>query len=318
MLNPTINITFTDAETNQLLAFSFVHEVEIEKSRKTLTNTCKITLPRKIKVLNGDINTILKRGSKVSVTLGYEPNSRLEFTGYIARIDAKIPFVVYCEDEMWKLKQNNLSKAFKKVKLKEVIDFIYKGPSRVADLVIGDIVIKQQSTAQVLDALKKFALQAYFDADGVLVVDFAGSLKAAPIEVIYDFNKNVIDNNLEYTRKEDIRIKVKGTSKTATGKKIEFIGGDADGEERTLNYINIDQDDLRLIVNKELDKLKQDGYKNSFNTFGLPYAEPGYVAIMKDAEYQERDGSYLIEAVVTTSGVNGFRRKVTLERKLTA
>lgn len=112
MLNPTIHITFTDPAGKNQLVFDFVHEVEIEKSRKTLTNTCKITLPRKIKVLNGDINTILKIGSKVSVTLGYEPNSRLEFTGYIARIDAKIPFVVYCQDEMWKLKQNNLSKAF--------------------------------------------------------------------------------------------------------------------------------------------------------------------------------------------------------------
>jgi len=318
MLNPTINISFTDPAGNSQLDFDFVNNVEIEKSRKTLTNTCKITLPRNIKVLNGDLNTILKRGATVNVSLGYLPNKAVEFTGYIARIDAKIPFVVYCEDEMWKLKQNSLSKAFKKVKLKDLIAFIYQGKSRVADLMIGDIVIKQQSTAQVLDALKKFALQAYFDADGVLVVDFAGSLKAEPIEVIYDFNKNVIDNELEYTRKEDVRIKVKGTSKSPTGEKIEFYSGDADGEERTLNYINIDQDGLRKIVTKELEKLKQDGYKNSFTTFGIPYAEPGYVAIMRDVEYQEREGSYLIEAVTITSGVSGFRRKVTLERKLTA
>ena len=316
MLNPTINITFTDPAGKRQLDFDFVHEVEIEKSRKTLTNTCKITLPRKIKVLNGDINTILKRGSKVVVTLGYEPNKRVEFTGYIARLDAKIPFVVYCEDEMWQLKQNSFTKSWQKVTLKELISFVYPGVSKVANLTLGGFVIKQQSTAQVLEALKKFGLQCYFDADGTLIADFGGSLKAKPIEVLYDFNTNIIDNDLEYARKEDVRIKVKGISKTATGKKIEFITGDVDGDERTLNYVNIDNDDLRLIVTKELNRLKQDGYKNSFQTFGEPYAEPGYIAILSDPEYPERTGSYLIEAITTTSGVNGFRRKITPERKL--
>jgi hypothetical protein len=316
MLNPLIHITFTDQKSANSLEFDFVHEVEIQKGRKELTNTCKITLPRKITVLNGNINTILKRGSKVVVKLGYDKDLMTEFTGYIARIDARIPFVVFCEDEMWNLKQNSFTKSFASVSLKQLISYIYPGTSRVSDLRLGGFVIKQQSTAQVLEALKKFGLQCYFDVDGVLVAEFAGSVSGNRKEVLYDFNINIIDNDLEYKRKEDIRIRVKGISKLPDGKKIEVFFGDIDGDERTLNYVNLEKADLIKIVEKELDKLKQDGFKNGFTTFGLPYAVPGNIAVLTDNEYPERNGSYLIEAVTTSSGIKGYRRKIVLERKL--
>lgn len=314
MFNLISHITFTNGD--QYLEFPFVNTVEIEKSRKNLTSTCKITMPRKIKVLNGDINEFFKRGTKVVVKLGYEPDLITEFTGYIARVGAKVPVEIHCEDEMWNLKQNSITKSYKKVSLKQLIGDIYTGPTRLADLNLGGFVIKDQSTAQVLEALKKFAMQAFFDTDGVLVVDFAGSTKNRVDEVRYDFNTNIIDNDLEYTRKDDIRIRCKGISKLPTGKKIEFYWGDKDGDLRTLNYVNLDQKDLEKIVKKEIDKLKKDGFKNGFTTFGAPYCEPGYAAILTDAEYPERNGSYLVEAVTTSFGVDGFRRKVMLERKL--
>lgn len=310
-------IWFDDLILKRRIQFDFCTNIEIEKSRKTLTNTCKITIPRNIKEIDQtDLKEYFKPGLKVTVFLGYDGNLKKEFTGYITQVSFKIPTTITCQDEMWNLKQNSLSKAFNNAKLKDVVNYIYKGESRVADLVIGDMVIKQQSTAQVLDYLKKFALQAYFDNDGVLVVDFAGSLKQRPIEVIYDFGKNVIDNDLEFNRKDDIKIKVKGVSKTRTGKKIEFITGDLNGDERTLNYINIELDELKKIVSNELNKLKQDGLKNSFRTFGIPYCEPGFIAIIRDQEYPERNGSYLIESVDTSFGIQGFRRKITPERKL--
>lgn len=315
MLNPICNITFTNGD--QYLEFPFVTGVEIEKSRKNLTTTCKITMPRKIKVLNGDINDFFKRGTKVVVQLGYAPELRTEFTGYVARVGAKIPVEIFCEDEMWQLKQNSLTKSFKKVKLKELVSFAYSGVARVADLELGGFVIKDQSTAQVLEALKKFALQAYFDTNGILVVDFAGSTQNKVNEVFYDFNLNIIDNDLEYSRKDDIRIRCKGISKLPTGKKIEFYYGDKDGDLRTLNYINLQQKELEKIVKKELDKLKQDGFKNGFTSFGIPYCEPGYAAVLNDPEYIERNGSYLVQGVSTSfTADGGFRRKINLERKL--
>ncbi len=322
MLNPICRIEIYHPDGNQYLEFPFVSNIEIEKSRKNLTNTCKITLPRKLKVLKEskgvyvDINTIIQRSSKVVVKLGYEPELRTEFIGYVARIGTNIPLEIQCEDEMWMLKQNSITKSYKKASLKQVISDVYKGNARVADLNLGGLVIKDQSTAQVLDALKKFGLHSGFDSDGALVVDFAGSTKKEVEEVLYDFNINIIDDDLEYIRKEDIRIRCKGISKLPSGKKIEFIWGDKDGDLRTLNYYNLDQQDLEKIVKKELDKLKKDGFKNGFTTFGIPYCEPGDIAVLNSREFPDRNGSYLIESVKITFGTGGFRRVVSLERKL--
>jgi hypothetical protein len=311
-------IQFDDIKNEKRLEVSFCVNIEIEKSRKTLTNICKITLPRKIKGYEDlDINkTFLKPGLKVSVFMGYNGELKQEFSGYISQVSFKIPLVVTCQDEMFNLKQNSLTKSWSSVDLKELIAFIYPGKASVADISLGGFVIKQQSTAQVLDSLKKYGIQSYFDSEGVLVADFAGSTKDKPRRVNYDFNKNIIDNDLEYTRKEDIRIKVKGVSKTPTGKKIEFVTGDTDGDERSLNYYNIDEESLKKIVNKEFEKLKKDGLKNTFTTFGIPYAEPGDIAVINDIIYPERNGSYLIESVTTSHGVTGFRRVITPERKL--
>lgn len=322
MLNPICLIEIYHPSGNEYLEFDFVSNIEIEKSRQSLTNTCKITLPRKLKVLrekNGvyvDINTIMQRGSKVVVKLGYAPEKRTEFTGYIARIGTNIPLEIQCEDEMWKLKQNNITKAYNKVSLKQLISDIYDGEARVADLELGGLVIKDQTTAKILDGLKKFALQSYFDNDGILVVDFASSTKKGVDEVLYDFNVNIIDDDLEYVRKEDIRIRCKGISKLPSGKKLEFIWGDKDGDLRTLNYVNLDQKALETIVKKELDKLKKDGFKNGFTAFGIPYCEPGDIAVLNSDEFPDRNGSYLIESVKITFGTGGFRRVVGLERKL--
>jgi hypothetical protein len=51
MLQLSCLITFTDASGKTYLSLPFVNEVEIDKSRKTLTNTAKITIPRKLNIL---------------------------------------------------------------------------------------------------------------------------------------------------------------------------------------------------------------------------------------------------------------------------
>lgn len=317
VLDCKITFAFDHGDYTRSTEIDFVTEVEINKSRKNLTDTCIIKLPRKLKILEGgNTNEIFRRGAKVTVSLGYQPEMVLEFTGYIARLDAQIPFTIYCEDEMWHLKQNNFSKAYKHVSLKELVKFVYPGKSRCADMQLGAFVIKSQTTAQVLASLKKYGLRAYFENDGALVVDFSSSLKNGNVEVIYDFHKNVIDDDLVFLSTLDKRIQVRGISRFETGKGIDYITGDKDGDLRTLHYYNTPLKDLKRIVKEELKLLKKDSMKNGITTFGQPYIEPGDVAVLIDHEHLERNGSYLVESVVTTFGVDGFRRRVELERKL--
>lgn len=315
MLTPNTYITITDPTGTNYLEFSFVIEGKINKSRRTLTNTAKITLPRNLKVLNGDINTIIQRGAKVVIQLGYDGNLKTRFTGYVSNVNAQIPLTIDCQDTMWTLKQNSFTNTWKKVKVAEIIKYIYTGATQVVDLEIGALVVVKQSTAQILEGLKKFGLQCYFDND-VLIVDFAGAVHSTGNEVNYDFYQNIIENKLDYKVKEDTRIKVIGVSKLPNGKKYQLVAGDNDGEIHTLHYFNMNQDQLQKIVNAEIDKLKYEGYKGSFTTFGLPEIDPGDISVMTDPLYPEHNGSYLTEAVEISFGVDGYRHEPKLERKV--
>jgi hypothetical protein len=317
-------IRFTDNTEKTFLEIPFANDIEIDKSRKTLTNTAKISLARKmiIKTATGiislkrvDIDPYFRRGLQVEIFLGYNDDLTSMFTGYIARVDAKIPFTIYCEDEMWNLKQNSFTKNFGSVKVSEVVKYVYPGAAQVVDLQIGGIVIKKASTAQVLQGLKKFGLQCYFFS-GTLIVDFAGVVHNKGKEVFYDFQKNIIDNDLEYKSSDDIRVKVRAVSKLHTGGKIEIVSGDNDGAEHTLHYVNLDKTALQKIVDAEIAKLKAPGFKNGFTTFGMPLVEPGDIAVLNDDNYKEHNGSFLVESVKTTWGGGGYRHNPIIERKL--
>jgi hypothetical protein len=323
-------ITIVDPTGNLSVDIPII-SIEIDKSRKTLTNTAKIEMPRSVMLCkpNGStfsfaqtaVNSIIQRGASVTIQIGYDGNLVTEFTGFIAHVSADIPVVIKCQDSMWTLKQNSFTHTWPKgVRVSDIISFIYPGLAVVVDLTIGGLVVVKQSTAQILEGLKKFGLQCYFDVDAfgnnLLIVDFAGVVHTHGKEVIYDFYGNIISNDLEYKLKEDARIKVVAVSKLANGQKIQIVAGDNDGEVHTLHYANMDQDQLQKIVTAEIGKLKYEGYTGTFRTFGLPLINPGDIAYLQDGKYPEHDGSYLAESVKTTFGVKGFRREITLERKL--
>ena len=232
----------------------------------------------------------------------------------MARINAEIPFTIECEDEMWQLKQQVFTKKFGRVKVKEIVDFVYKGQSDVIDLTIGGLTLKEDNGAKALEYLKKYGLRAYF-SNGILKVDFAGSFSAGK-RIYYNFNRNIIDPQLQYSRQDDIRIRVKGISKFKDGRVVSVILGDAGGDLRTLNYVNLEKSELEKVVKSTLDKLKYDGYKGTYKGFGIPFIRPGDTAVIDDPTWTERKGSYETEEVRTTFNMSGFRREITPERKI--
>jgi hypothetical protein len=325
MLRLTSNISITDISGEFYVEYLPIIEVVINKSRKSLTNTAKITMPRNVHALKGkqtvDINKLIQRGSAVSIQIGYDGNLLTEFKGYVSSLGADVPLEVFIQDEMWMLKQNSFTKTWGKgTKVADIVSYIYKGKIAVVDLSIGGFLVAKQSTAQILDGLRKFGLQCYFAPDvngeNTLYVDFAGAIHPTSEEVIYNVYQNVIKTDLEYKRQEDSLVQVIGVSKLPNGKKIQIVEGDNGGSVHTLHYSNMEADQLQKIVSAEIDKLKYNGYKGTFTTWGIPYIEPGYSAIMQDDIYPERDGSYLVETVKTTFGIKGFRREITMERKL--
>lgn len=314
------NITITDPTGKSYLENLPIVEVKIKKSRKTLTNTASISLPRNIKVLNGNINDIIQRGAAVNIQLGYDGNLSTRFTGFVSNVNAQVPLTIDCQDTMWTLKQNSITQTWPAgTKVADIVSTVYKGNAVVADLEIGGLKAVKQSTAQILEGLRKFGLQVYFGTDSfdnnILYVDFAGAVHSGQ-NINYVFYQNILENRLDYKLATDSKIKVTGISNLDSGKKIQIVAGDQDGEEHTLSYYNMDAVNLQKIVTAEINTLKYEGFKGSFITFGLPQCEPGDIAVLTDPTYPEHNGSYLIEGVDITFGRNGYRHEATLERRL--
>ena len=70
------------------------------------------------------------------------------------------------------------------------------------------------------------------------------------------------------------------------------------------------------MADKVLKEAKYDGFEGDVTSFLLPYATRGMAAEIIDKEHTNREGNYFIKSVVTTYGMSGARRKVTLGNKL--
>jgi hypothetical protein len=262
------------------------------------------------------IKDLIKSGDSVVVNVGYNHEMNEEFIGYVSNVKPSIPFEITCEDEMWKLKQiGNLRKNWKAVKLSEVLSYIAPGYSYdVLDADLGVFRINNESAAQVLKNIyQTYGLVSYFRGKTLVV---GKPYPTTNTNVKYHFQKNIISSDLEFMAKDDFKLKIRAISMSPDNKKTEVTVGDDEGEERTLHFYNISKTQLTARANEHIDKLKYDGYRGTLTSFGQPYVQHGYGAELIDEAYPERAGTYLVDKVKTTFGMNGFRREVKIGGKL--
>lgn len=101
--------------------FQKITACEIVRDSEALTTTCKLTLPRKVK-WKGETSIPIRRGDKISVWLGYDDNLQLAFSGYVLRIGVKTPVEIFCEDDMFMLKQTPcVKKSYKNVDIQTLL-----------------------------------------------------------------------------------------------------------------------------------------------------------------------------------------------------
>jgi len=302
------------------LIFNYINEVVIDSSWKNFTDTCSIRLPRNLKLKQEKLQDIIKRRDKVVIKLGYDDILITEFVGYVTNLKPSIPIEITCEDEMYALKKGPVSLSYKKITLPELIKAIAPGYEyKVFDADLGSFLVQKATPAQVLEKIKEsYGLNSFFRISNDKPVLHVGVnyTDADAQTYIYKFQDNVVGNNLEFKSKEDMKLKVKAISIMPDNKKIEVEVGDTDGEERTLNFYNVPEKSLKELADKEIEKMKYDGYRGSIIVFGTPTARSGDKAEIRDQEYPERDGTYHIEGVKVTFGINGYRREVILGQRV--
>lgn len=196
---------------------SFIlHEVadcEIDSTWAHLTDTAKITLPRKIffkdntgrKISwaantdiygNPDKTPLVMRGDKINIQLGYAyftssgirqmvTTFNNEFTGYVTRIENKTPVVLHCEDNMYLLKQTKVDNKVwsnSTYSIETMLKEMIKSHPEISVNVdnykhkTGDYISRGQTVAQVLDEIRKnYHLESYIRPKGTPIGDGAGN-----------------------------------------------------------------------------------------------------------------------------------------------
>jgi hypothetical protein len=349
MLQPVFEIIINNGREE--IKFNFVNSFEIEETYENLTQTAKVIIPRKLKFEGIDLfagqNPLFKRGDSIQINAGYYPRMRKLFTGYISKVHAKIPIELECEDEMWLLKQYEVSypqKTYKqtlgkngkplrkpkvysdKITLNELLSHILTTDIKCAnldktnyfqDINLGQFRMSNATPAQALEVLKEnYGLYSYFK-EGVLYVGFANNASTTNEVKLY-IEKQVINlNDLEWMDENDIRIKVKAVSIQDDNSKIEVEVGDPDGEQRTIHKHNMNAADLKEVAEAFLTENKYTGFQGDLVTFGEPYATFGDRVNLVSTKLPEQNGVYLISKVKRTLSVGGgFRQIKTLGEKV--
>lgn len=301
--------------------FEGVVSCDVESSWDLLTSTAKVVLPRRLtwegRSVVMDRDPLLRKGQRISIDLGYDNNNKRVFDGYVTRITTNSPFEVYCEDAMWLLKQRTITKSWKRVSLSKLLDEITGGLITVkcVDMDLGAFRINKATIVEVLEALRKSFFLKSFVRDNVLYVGLAYWPDLQDVHEV-SFIRHVVSNDLEYVRKEDVRIKLKVIVVMKNNKRVVYEYGDKDGEERTLHFYNIGKDTADKTAGEEINRLRYEGYRGSVTIFGAPKVCHGDVVDIYDEFYPERAGRYLVKKVNTSFGMGGFRQQLELDSRI--
>ena len=326
----------------------------------------------------GQKNVLFLRGDHVSITGGYyytdaksgqlRQTEHLIFSGYISKVHSKIPIEIECEDNMWLLKQTPAPNKFWPSKQYDMIGIItelvalakdqYNIPLTVGkqakitlDFSLGGFFTKNESVAQVLARIKKdYRLNSFFRGNE-LRVGFPIYLREdANTANHFVFQQNIISDNLEYKRKDDVVLSAVVRSQyteetgaiTKDGKpktkkerleilvyqdptkpngfwykekvKGETLPPAEQGERYDFPVFDVtDTHKMYLLGAAKLQQYYYTGFKGSFVTFGLPYVKWGDIITLTDNLYPDRNGRYLVKKVGYKGGVDGFRQEIHLD-----
>ncbi|HNP24615.1 MAG TPA: hypothetical protein PKM63_21920 [Panacibacter sp.] len=314
-----------------------VHSCEIKRSVHQIVQTAKIELPLSVVMQNYDLRKqinlsgLIKEGDSIKIEAGYDNVTRLEFEGYIKRINYTIPLSIECEDELYLFRKMNFKKSFNDAPLKDIIQYIidelkkqmglqlevYKG---MPEFPFKNFLMKNGNGIDVLQELKdKYGLNSYLiSVDGVKTLYVGLMYGYKTTNVKYVFNRNTIaTSDLKYNGFENRRYKATIKNFNPDGTTTTLETGDKDGEQTNVYWFGSHTiDELRHFAEAQIQMFGMPGYKGSIDTFLTPYVEPGMIANLSDPQFPDRDGNHYVGTVTTTIGSGGGRRKPEVDFKV--
>lgn len=309
-------------EGDQTWRFTALANCRILEDTATLTDTCEIQLPKKIKwqeaiLKNG--KPPVKRGDKITVKLGYDDDLKVRFTGYIRTVDAKAPITIQCEDGMFLLKNHKAQpKAFANASLDDIMKHLLQGTKIKYQAIdkgikVGNWRMTKATVAEELLELKeKMMLSSYFrriNDESVLYIGLAYPFDNRK-KMIFQHSKHIISEDFEYRDKEEIRVRVEAQSFNKKNKKEVFEYGDKDGDLIKIRIDGISKEELKKYAMQALERYKRSGFKGSFETFGVP--EVSKCDMVELHASDGNSGVYLVKKNEISFGLSGYRQKIEL------
>ena len=297
-------------------------KVEIHRSVELLADTATIVLPGAEYNKALEVESLIKRGDPVSITIGYEETGlREEFRGWIQRISTDDGSItIECEDDLYKFRKSIPNEELKQVTLEALLKKVISGIGENFKLdctyswTYEKFVI---NTATGYDVLKKVQEESGADiylADDTLHVH--APAETVGDDVYYDFAQNVEECDLTYRTAEDrkVQVVVKATMPDGTVKEIET--GSTGGDKVEIRCATSDEASMRQRGQTEVKRLSFDGYEGNITTWLIPNCKPGDTAELRDEDYPEKDGRYFVQAVTTEFSRDGGKRTVELGFRL--
>ncbi len=296
------------------LVFNYLHDAEVTADWEQLTNICTVKLPANLSLNRNRLRDLVKPGDSVAIKAGYNGILHDIFKGYVAGISPKVPIEFRCEDDMYLLKQSTINDHINNCSLSKLIKKHFNDiETDAVDAELGNFRMENLNRAKILEKLKELGIHSFF-RQGVLVIgkpyDPAFSRK-----VTFHLNGekcNIIEDNLEYRRAQDVKLLVTAISLYPDGKRREVKIGDQGGESRTLNYYNLSVEELRKAAERDYTRLIYDGYRGSFSTFLEPYVRQGDIVVLESPEESDRTGAFWVDKVVYKLSNDGFRQEIKL------
>ncbi len=249
-------------------------------------------------------------GDRVEIRLGYNGRHRLEFRGYVKRLNLSTPLEVECEDEFWACRRRNV-KTGGTIALADLLKKCGLTVGYAERLTLRNFAVPDKPVSSVLSKLAKdYGLSVFFDLDGRVYACRPERVTGDTVK--YELRRNVIrDDNLRYLDRSEEKIQIRAVCYKKDGTRVEAKKGTEGGTSKTLYFYDVENmQELATLAQRELDRLTSDSYEGSLTTFLEPYAAPGMLAELVDPLYPDRTGRYYIETVETTFGEQGGRRQV--------
>ena len=313
-----------DGTTRPAFDVRRIISVQLESSWRNLTVKATVQLPsRWLFQANAiAIKDWLRVGDPIVIALGYNKTLVQEFAGYVSDVKPGIPVTLTCEDEMYHLKRYPVKCSYAAVSLRKLLhDICPKGlVIEAPDVPVGTFKATNTTVAKVLEKLKSdYGFVAYFRGSKLYCGEVYHQAKPdAPIH--FNFQRGgpgaVLQDELEYADASSLKVIVQATSHEAKGKDLKVTVGDTtalEAEQRTLNYFQLGSEAaLKAAALRDINRLKVEGYKGSFTTYGTPSVRHGQVARLDNSQHPERNGDFFIDATEKTFDSSGYRQKITL------